>query len=215
VTRRTLRLTVAAALAALSLAGCQTYQGTAAYVGDTRITRADVDEQVDGFYAMPHWAEQAKDNRAEVNNAALRLLILDQLSERVVRDNDVKVPATLVDEVAAAFKEQPAQIPGLVQGASPELAAEVFTRVTSIIGKPANQMTEQDARALLAALQGVEGKDKVKVNPRYGTFVMDAAALQFAVMPRKDAGVRDLEEAPPLVEEPQPDAPPPGQQQPN
>lgn len=206
-TRRTLRLTVAAALAALSLAGCQTYQGTAAYVGDTRITRAAVEAQVDSFYAIPYWATQAKDDRAAVNNAALRLLILDELSERVERDKKVSIPATLAAEVASTFKSQPAQIPGLVQGASPELAAKVFTRLTAILGKPANQLNEQDAGALLTLLQDVASKDPVKVNPRYGTFVLDAQSLQFAVAPRTDAGVRDLEEAPPPAEEPQPDAP--------
>ena len=109
----------------LTLAGCQNYQGTAAYVGDSRITTRDVEKQVDEFYAMPFWAKQAKDARAAVNNAAIRLLILDQLSEQLVRDRKVTVPEATLQEIEASFKKQPEQIPSLVQGVSPELSAEV------------------------------------------------------------------------------------------
>lgn len=209
-TRRTLRLTAVAAVAALglTLAGCQNYQGTAAYVGDSRITTRDVEKQVDEFYAMPFWAKQAKDARAAVNNAAIRLLIIDQLSEQLVRDRKVTVPEATLQEIEASFKKQPEQIPSLVQGVSPELSAEVYMRLSVLAGKPAHSLDEPAARALLEGLEDVARRHPVKVNPRYGAFKVDAKSLQLGVLPRKDAGVQELEESPQPVEEPQPDQQP-------
>jgi hypothetical protein len=210
VTRRTLRLTAVAALAVVALAGCRTYQGTAAYVGDTRITTTEVEKQVDEFYADEFWAKQAEGQRAVVHNRTVNALVIEELLKQLASESDVTVPDSAVDEVAAAFDAEKQRIPQALLGAPTRVAASVSAYAEAIQRKLSGG-DPQAGDLLSKALQDAAREHPVTVNPRYGKF--DAASL--SLNPLKDAGVRELEETPAPGEEPQPDQQQPDQQQPD
>src|SRR4051812_46808228 len=93
VIRRTLRLGAAAVLSVvvLSLGACQTHQGVAAYVGDTRISDSNLDQQVDAFFADPYWSKQPGFTHGAVRRTTLGALILDELFKSVAKIEGVKV----------------------------------------------------------------------------------------------------------------------------
>jgi hypothetical protein len=210
VTRPTLRLTAVAVLAVAALTGCQTHQGTAAYVGDTRITQAEVDKQVDAYVATPAVAEQLQGSRAGVARAAAQLLVLDLLSERALAAKGQKANAADLRAVADIFKEQPNQVPRALGGGTPQLSADVFVRLSMIAGKPLSEWTDADVQAMIAAIEEAERENPVTLNPRYGSFKADAAVGQLGIVPSQPAGVRELKDPTQAVpgEEPQPDQPP-------
>jgi hypothetical protein len=215
VIRRTLRLTAVAALAAAALAGCQTYQGTAAYVGDTRITTDTVDDQVDEFYSDEFWAKQTEGQRAAVTSRTVNGLVLQELVKQVARDIDVDeepLPGQ-IDEALAAFKEDPRQIPSGLLGAPLRVAATVSVYAQAIQMQLAKEDPKATQDAAFKAIQKTATDSKVTVNPRYGTFDPTALAMK---EPKDPAGVLDLPVEPLPGEEPQPDQQqPPQEQQPD
>jgi len=205
VTRRTLRLTVAAAVAALALplAACQTHQGTAAYIGDTRITTNEVDEQVDNFYSDPFWAEQGKGQRSAVHNRTVNAMIISVLLEKTARAAGIDVPTSAIDKTEKDFKAQPQQIPQGLQGSPPRVAAEVSVYASALQTKFVKGATSQDEvnQRFEKALADARREHPITVNPRYGTF--DPKTL--GLVQTKVSGVRDVQPAAPAGEEPQPD----------
>lgn len=208
--RRTLRLTAVAAVAAAALTGCQTHQGTAAYVGDTRITQAEVEEQVDAYFSVPAVAEQTQGNRTGGSRAAVQLLVLDLLSERALASKGQKAKEADLRAVADVFKAQPNQVPRVLGGGTPRLSAEVFVQLSMIAGKPLSEWTDADVQAMITAMEEAERENPVTLNPRYGSFTADAAVGQLGIVTSQDAGVRELQDPNQAVpgEEPQPDQPP-------
>jgi hypothetical protein len=210
VTRRTLRLTAVAALAVAALTGCQTHQGTAAYVGDTRITQAEVEKQADAYFSIPFVAEQSQGSRAGGARAAVQLLILDLLSERALAAKGQKASAADLRAVADIFEKQPNQVPRVLGGGTPQLSADVFVQLSMIAGKPLSEWSDAEVQTMIAAIQEAERENPVTLNPRYGSFTADAAVGQLGIAASENAGVRELKDPNQAVpgEEPQPDQPP-------
>ncbi len=198
--RRTLRLTAAVAIAAFALAGCRTYQGTAAYVGDTRITTTMVEEQVDEFYADEFWAKQAEGQRGVVHNRTVNALVIEALLKQIAEKSDVKVQESAIDEVTKAFTTERQRIPQPLLGSPTRLAASISVYAEAIQTKLAAG-NPQAGDLLSAALAEAAKDNPVTVNPRYGKF----DAKQLALSPGAVAGIRELAEAPAPGEEPQPD----------
>jgi hypothetical protein len=196
VNRRTLRLAAVAVLAAvaLPLAACQNHQGTAAYVGDTRITNADVQNHVDKFYEDPFWAKQAEGQRAVVQNRTVNVLIIAEVLKYMARDEGIKVPESAVKAAEAIYKKEPQQIPRGLQGAPIRTAAEVAAYLEALQNKFAKGATSPDElnQRLTEALETAHRRHPVTVNPRYGTYDPKLLGLK----PGHDAGVRDLAASP-------------------
>jgi hypothetical protein len=205
VTRRTLRLTAAAVLAVLGLAACQTNQGTVAYIGQTRITTAQVEEQVNTFYEDPFWAEQAKGRRATVRSRTVNAMIIAELLAKTTSANGVEVSDDAVSTVEKGFKAEPQRIPQGLQGAPLRVAAQVSAYAEALqseLVKGATSQDEVNAR-FDKALSDSRAKHPVKVNPRYGKF--DPRSL--ALTPCADEGIRDLPD-PASAPQPEPQATP-------
>jgi hypothetical protein len=196
VTRRTLRLAAAAVCAAvvLPLAACQNHQGTAAYVGDTRITTADVEEQVEKFYDDPFWAKQAEGQEGVVRNRTVSAMILAELLRQAAADVKATVRDSAIDDAEAAFKQQPEQIPQRFLGAPTRIVAEVVARDAAIQAKfKENAKSADELNKALADLgKDLQTRYPVDLNPRYGKF--DSTALDLTQ--GKNAGVRDLPTTP-------------------
>jgi hypothetical protein len=214
VTRRKLRLATVAVAAALtvSLAACQTYQGTAAYVGDTRITTDEVETQVNNFYAEPFWAKQAQGLRGAVHFRTMNAMVLLALVKHIATDQKVTVGGDEVGQLTATLKKSPEQVDQSLQGAPTPLVAELIAYAQAIQKKLAKKATSQDQvnEGWKKLLDDAPNKYPVTVNPRYGTFNGKTRALERA----KEAGIRELPKAPPAgQQQQQQQQQPPDQQQ--
>jgi hypothetical protein len=180
-------LAVAAVLAVVLVAGCQTHPGTAAYVGDHRITTADVDRTV---------AANAQGPREQAVQNALNVLIQTELMRSVAEQTHTPVtPAFL-----AGAKEDPElQAQAGQLGVAPEAFATFAGYFVSVqnalvrqLGGAAGQVTEAEVaqvQARLVALRAEAAKRRpVTVNPRYGAFDPERALVQPVVEP----GIKQL-----------------------
>jgi hypothetical protein len=216
VTRRTPRLAAVAVLAALvlPLASCQNLAGTAAYVGDRRITTAEVDEQVDKFFADKNWSSSAQGDRDGVYKQTVRIMVIAELLKHVVRDEGIKLPESAVNNVVAEVSSKRDQISPELRRVPLRLLGEAFAYDTAVQQKIARTVSSQEElNAKVSALMtAAERENNVTVNPRYGTF--NAQFLAFEPQTRS-AGVRDLPAKTPSggQEQLQPDQPQPGQPQ--
>lgn len=223
-TRRSVRLAAVAVLAALALplAGCQTQAGTVAFVGEKRISDAQLEQQVDAFFADPFWGKQVKQTeRAEVRKRTIRAMVLREIFQQAKKNESVQVADADVKKIADEYKADPNKVPEAFRGAPSPLLAEIFAVVGALQAKlSAAVANPEEASAKFDAILKQAVKDSpVEMNPRYGTF----SAEGYGIVPRKDAGVRDLPVSPPPLPtgqtpeggqpEPQPGEPQPGEPQ--
>jgi hypothetical protein len=189
------RLAAVAVLAALALplAGCQTLQGTAAYVGDTRISTDELNQQVKVFYDDAFWGKQVNDqNRPVIPRRTLRALIIREVFRTAVRNEGVDVTQADIATVAEGYRKNPNTVPQGFQGAPPALVAEIFARVDALQKKLQKTITspEEGSTRLNAILEKALKDSPVDLNPRYGSF--DASQFDLNTTRNNDAGVRDL-----------------------
>lgn len=177
-----LALFVLAPLALLS-AGCTTQPGTAAYVGDARITIDRLTDEVDKAADDPYWGEAVQADRAVATQHTLNVLVLDELLRRGAHDLDVNVERSAIDAKIDTFTDAPGQRAPLLQGVPVELAARTdayIEAVGEIVVGDATTREDIDAR-WNTYLEKLIDKYPVKINPRYGvlepgTLVLIAAA---------------------------------------
>jgi hypothetical protein len=192
---RRLRPFLVAALAALALvgtAGCQQHAGTAAYVGEQRITTTDVDR------AAVRAADAQGPTSGESAQNSLNVLIQTALLQTVADKVGTKVsPAFLAEARAdAGIRQQAAQL-----GVSPEAFGSLAGYFVSIQNDLARQLApgadpgaatqEQVAQvqARLTALRAEAARThQVTVNPRYGQFDVQRALVTSAA----EAGIKEL-----------------------
>lgn len=217
-TRRTLRLTAAAAVVALvlPLAACQTHQGTVAFIGDTRITTEQLDTQVDKFYADPYWAKRGEGQRAAVRSKTVQAMVLAELFRQLARAEGAELDKAELDKVKNDLKERPELIEqsfqGILAGASPEAFAGFFGHIGALqesITK--SSASEADAQAKYTKILETAAKQHpVTLNPRYGKFDPNGFSIAAGTVP----GIRDLGPLPGPGGEEAPGEPQPGQGEP-
>jgi hypothetical protein len=217
VTRRTLRLAALAAVAVLvlPLAACQTHQGTVAYVGKTRITTDQLDEQLDKFYDDPNWAKRGAGDPRPVRTRLLYTMVMAELFKQAANSVGGKVTpaeqATLVAELVKSPATIDQQFQGALTGATPEVFAKAYGHLRALESQLSK--TEGSPDAATAKFQTMVSESatryRVKLNPRYGKF--DAKTLN--IVPSGEAGVRNLP-APTPTEPALPEQPQEGQQPP-
>jgi hypothetical protein len=182
-----IRRVLIAALAVLALAGCQTHTGTAAYVGDHRITTEQVDRARAGQTQAP---------RGEATQNSVNVLIQTELLRTVAADLGTAVSPSFIDQARAdqQIQAQAAQL-GVDPTAFGTLAAyfvSVQDQLARQISAGAGGLTEAQVAEVqnrLAALRGKAAHDhEVTVNPRYGTFDVRNAL----VTPAVEAGIKVL-----------------------
>jgi foldase protein PrsA len=106
---RTSRLLAVAGLAVLLLAGCgdsPTRAGSAAVVGDERITTEQLQEIVDRGLADPEAEQQFGADRADYQRQVLNRLVRALLLEEAAAETGVEVTQGDVDEQLAEFADQ-------------------------------------------------------------------------------------------------------------
>ncbi|GIG58460.1 hypothetical protein Lfu02_28320 [Longispora fulva] len=140
--RRVLAVVTIAAVGALGLTGCQQGPDTAAYVGDARLTTAQVDGMVKEFTT----AQKSKDDK--VAQAGLRTQIVSswvigQLGKDLVSEG--KLPPAQVDVAASAEQFGLAENSQLTR-----IIAEFKAYQAVIVKAPAVQPTDADYSEVLA-----------------------------------------------------------------
>jgi peptidyl-prolyl cis-trans isomerase SurA len=189
-----IRRVLVAALAVVALAGaagCQTHAGTAAYVGDHRITSTQLDHAVGRSLTGP---------RGEATQNTLNVLIQTELLRTVA----AKTGTTVSDAfVAGAREDEQIRAQAAQLGVSPEVFGTLAGYFVSIqntiarqVGGSGDNITDgqiAQVQARMAALRS-EAADttKVTVNPRYGKF----DAKQALVLPAVEAGIKQLSPEP-------------------
>jgi hypothetical protein len=179
---RRLRPVLVAALAVLALAGCQTDPGTAAYIGGEQITSA----QVEGAVA----ANGATASRRDATLNSLNVLIQTALLRTVARDLGADVDRSVLDKAREDpdIRAQAAQF-GVRPEAFGTFAGYLLTVQQHLArGQAADgQLTQAQLAALqqhLAALRAEAAKERgVRINPRYGAFDPQRAAVTPTVEP--------------------------------
>jgi hypothetical protein len=194
VTRRFLRLAALAALIALPLSACRSQVGTAAFVGDHRITIEDVQSGVDDFYADPVLAKAGAGREALVRQRTLNAMILLDLFKLAAKNEGATVSAAQKKETEAAYKQNPGQIPGPLQGAPTRIAAETGAYATALQAVATRTAgNEQDANGKFnAAIEKAAKQIKIDVNPRFGSFDVKTFLQTFSIGTAKDKAVIDL-----------------------
>jgi hypothetical protein len=189
-----IRRVLVAALAVLALAGtagCQSHAGTAAYVGDHRITSAQLDDAVGRSLPGP---------RGEATQNALNVLIQTQLLRTVAAKSGIPVTDAFV---AGAREDEQIRAQAAQLGVSPDVFGTLAGYFVSIQNALARQVAGAaegitDAQvamvqARLAALRAeAASAQKVTVNPRYGAF----DAQQALVLPAVEKGIKQLSPEP-------------------
>jgi hypothetical protein len=189
-----IRRVLVAAFAVLALAGtagCQTHAGTAAYVGDHRITSTQLDDAVGRSLSGP---------RGEATQNTLNVLIQTQL----LRDVAAKTGTTVSDSfLAGARADEQIRAQAAQLGVSPDVFGTLAGYFVSIqneiarqVGGSAGAITDAEVAQVqgrMAALRAEAAKaEKVTVNPRYGKFDSEQAL----VLPAVEAGIKQLSPEP-------------------
>jgi hypothetical protein len=177
-----LRPLVVAALAVLALAGCQSDPGTAAYIGTDQISTVQVDEVVA--------AEAGQGSRRDATLNSLNVLIQTALLRTVADDLGATVSPAVLDQAAEDpdIQAQAAQF-----GVRPEAFGAFAGYLLSVQDHLAReaavggQLTQDQVAQLqqrLAELRAEAAEDAgVRINPRYGAFDAERAAVSPAVEP--------------------------------
>jgi peptidyl-prolyl cis-trans isomerase SurA len=190
VIRRVL-VAVLAVLALAGTAGCQTHAGTAAYVGEHRITTTELDRSVASPRSGP---------RGEAAQNTLNVLVQTELLRRVAAKTGITVSDAFV---TGAREDEQIRAQAAELGVSPEAFGTLAGYFVSIQNELARQVggtpdgvtdaQVAEVQARMAALRSDAAKaEKVTVNPRYGKF----DAEQALVLPAVEAGIRQLSPEP-------------------
>jgi len=115
VTRRPARLGACVlALLALLATGCQQRAGAAAFVGDQRITTAQVEDAVQEVLADPAQGEALSRRLDQVRTQVVGVLVNTALLERIAEDLDVRVTQPDLDawrQTVENSPQRPVQVP--------------------------------------------------------------------------------------------------------
>jgi hypothetical protein len=177
---------VVAAVAALTLSGCDASPGVAAKVGDQTISVADVDQLTTGYCAA--FVDQFKASGEMYPLRYVRGYVVGQLTlqaaaEQFAADNGVTLGADYTQEIKD-LEDQAAAFPAAVRDdlVAVETAGRYVTAVEAVAGA---QLLEQEGDTSAdddaAASRGRDafivwlGEHPADVNPRYGIQVTDGA----------------------------------------
>lgn len=171
------RLVVLAAVA-VALAGCGPVQpGSAAVVGDTRISMAEADEVSEGYCELSLATATAQGASSlpngDVRRQALSLLIMESVAEQVAEQEGIGVPTPgLSDEETEQARQLFGESTDLVVStiARNERALAVATQLAEReLGARAEQMSEQQlAQTGQQLLLERAGEVDIEIDPRFG-----------------------------------------------
>lgn len=193
-TRRIVRLAALAALAVVPLSGCRTQPGTAAFVGDHRITIDTVNQQVDEFYKDKVRAQAGDGREALVRIRTLNALILLDVFKSAAKTAGATVTTADVKKNVDGFTKNYGNVPGPLQGAAPGLAGEAAAYATALeqaTGKTAQSQEDANVK-FTAAVKKAAQAQPIDVNPRFGEFDIKSFLQTFSIGPSKDKAVVDL-----------------------
>ncbi|WP_293781658.1 SurA N-terminal domain-containing protein [uncultured Aeromicrobium sp.] len=169
---------VVLAVVAMALAGCGPVQpGSAAVVGDTRISMAEADEVSEGYCALSLATATAQGASSlpngDVRRQALSLLIMESVAEQVAEQEGIGVPTPgLSDEETEQARQLFGENTDLVVStiARNERALAVATQLAEHeLGARAEQMSEQQlAQAGQQLLLERAGEVDIEIDPRFG-----------------------------------------------
>jgi hypothetical protein len=188
------RLAALALLAVVPLSACRQQTGTAAFVGEKRITVSDVQDGVNEFYKDPALAKSGEGREALVRRGTLNAIILDALFARAVKNLGASVSKAEKAQATAQYKTNPGNIPGPLQGAPLSIAGETGAYANAIqAAVTKSSSSDQEANAKFADAVKKAAKDvPIEVNPRYGSFDITSFLQTFSIAPSKDKAVVEL-----------------------
>ena len=177
---------VVAAMAALTLWGCDTSPAVAAKVGDETISVADVDRLTTGYCAA--FVDQFNDSGEVYPLRYVRGYVVGQLTlqaaaEQFAADNGVTLGADYTQEIKD-LEDQAAEFPAASRDdlVAVETASRYVTAVEAVAGAQLLQQEgDTSADDAAAASRGRDafivwlGEHPADVNPRYGIQVSDGA----------------------------------------
>lgn len=160
-----MRLGAATLLAAITLSAsaCQTHQGTAAYVGDTRITLDAVDDQVEALREDEVLGRYAMEHPSEARRGTAAAMVRVELFRQAAGDLPAQVTEKEIDE-AADLLQTSSQVPLL----PPRLAAEQVAYYMVIAEEVGNSNVAAVNKAINEFLTNAEKDHPVTLNPRFG-----------------------------------------------
>ncbi|TDD67255.1 hypothetical protein [Actinomadura rubrisoli] len=193
-----MKAAVAVLVAAGALAGCggSPRVGTAALVGDDRITVTTLSQTVRdwrGQFRSDAAANQMRSNSNDPSEqvgagsgeadmrGALTLLINFRVAEKMAAQQGVPVPDGQTDQVVEGLNKRPGGAASftLASGLPREKARDVarFIATRQLVlrrlgadGNPASPATAQAGQRWNALFRGTADRMHIKINPRYGTF---------------------------------------------
>jgi hypothetical protein len=186
-----LRPLLVAALAAVALAGCQSDPGTAAYIGAEQISTAQVDDGVAADAGQGSRRDATLNSLNVLIQTALLRTVADELGatvnrsvlDRAAEDPDIRAQAAQFGVRPEAF----GKFAGYLLTVQDHLAREAST------GGGLTQDQLAHAQRRLAQLRAEAATDAgVRINPRYGAFDAERAA----VTPTVEPGIKLLTEQP-------------------
>lgn len=180
----------AAALAVVALGACQPRPATAAYVGDTRISLADVEDLYRQAASDPLSAPIVERFPGEVRTEIVQTLVRTEVLRRAADQENLRVTdadVSRVRRVLGAQREQlqPAQRVVPLDALAPNQA--YITAFQDRVNAGAADEQEAQGRATAIIARTLD-RYPVTLNPRFGGF--DAA--QFAIVAREGSAVRPL-----------------------
>jgi hypothetical protein len=138
--RRTALVAVLAVLGVVALTGCRTQPTVAAYVGDTRITEAQVNEVVDEVKPQVD-----KGSLGRARQEVVSWLVMGRVADQLVRDRGYPVAQPDYDALAQA-----ARLPAKTKLS--RVYGDLFVRMDALSNKlPPAQPTPADLRAIYEA----------------------------------------------------------------
>lgn len=213
-----------AAGACILLAACSTVKmGSAAIVGDQRISTATLDAQVSGLQATAaKYPREVQLPRAEMPRAALTWLIRFDIRDRMARDAGVSVTEGQINaELSALDKSQRQQAASSGQpysgldpvlannGIAPSMAhdlgkyeAQLVAFVKNLNGGALPTTQAEVTKALAAASKAdcrAQQALAVQVNPQFGQLSWDTQASDFTVAASADTLSRPVGEKSPAA----------------
>lgn len=188
-------------LAGVVLSGCgQTLAGSAAVVGEARLTDAELSQTVTTLAE-----ELGIESSAQVSQAVLSRWMVSQLVEQLAQDNDVTISKGEVDAAIAQERESAGGQEAFEQGAlqAGVLPADIADAVrTSLLIEKMAQFTATDEdpsgqTGLIAQVQRVSDELDPQVSPRFGTW--DEEQLAVGALP-DDLSTPVIDEAVPQLQ---------------
>ncbi len=188
-------------LAGVVLSGCgQTLAGSAAVVGEARLTDAELSQTVTTLAE-----ELGIESSAQVSQAVLSRWMVSQLVEQLALDNDVTISKGEVDAAIAQERESAGGQEAFEQGAlqAGVLPAGIPDAVrTSLLIEKMAQFTATDEdpsgqTGLIAQVQRVSDELDPQVSPRFGTW--DEEQLAVGALP-DDLSTPVIDEAVPQLQ---------------